>query len=1232
MARLFILRIILLAILAGTACARAAVLWRAPEAAVAHDSGPGRDMLNGVLKRDDSSSDTLYFKFHVSPLSDATTEEYFAAFELFEGDAERLGIGNALSAYGYSAFFGADGRKDPNAVSSYMDLRSASLDLSSAESAAKYELPRRGVERTIVFKVQYVAGGDDLVTVWLSPDLGVGATEVNEPESLTTRFNADASFDEIRLRHGGGGGGWIFSDLAIATSFADFVDPSSAASAAIESASFFNLQRFRFDTWLREPGMPRAGIGVVAQTADGYLWLAGEDRVARFDGVRFAPLDTRRALGGGTVLALLGDSRGALWIGTREKGLARYADGEFETFTKGNGLPASTVTALAEGKEGVVWIGTTGGLVAWENGRLHGIAGTERFKDRRVNALCADQQGGFWIAAAGDGVYQYRKGGLTRLTDPSVEDLLGDPQSVLVDQQARVWVAGGDGTILCQNAGAWQRYRMPRQRKSSHAPVLVAEPDGTVWAGSSSEGLFQISQGKLAGLNANAGFPDPHVSSLLVDAGGNLWIGGGAGLHLLRRKHCFALGQAEGLGNGPVGSLAEVAPGLIWALQPGYALLRWDGAGFRHLTASGLQVPQAVLGSMLITRGGACWIASTDGLMLVRDPQAVADESQLFDLPGVSISSLAEGADGSLWAGTLEGQLWQLRQGRWIMRVELEPKAPVAALAADPDGRVWAGTFGGGLYLVGDRVEGRWDRGNGLLSNSICALHRDGSGALWIGTDGGGLSLLQGSRVAGFTLASGLPDMHVYGILEDRLGLLWLNDGAGLSCLRKPAITDRLVSVVGTYPIANEHAGDASREKGGPGVFPKGCVTSSGRLWFATQNGIVVAEPFARLAGRRAAALRVDEVLVDGAPAAGFKAVVTPAGSNRPPAGASAPIRIGPGRHRVELHYAIPYFDAPDKLRFRYRMEGLDPDWVEAGAARTAQYNSIPPGDYRFAVMVYGPGAVAGQAVVSLSAAAWWWQRGWVIATGSAGLLVAIVGAARYAENRRMKRRLSRLERENALERERTRIARDLHDEMGAKLCRISFLSEHAGRLDSSSGELKEQIATIAGDSRDLLNSLDEIVWVVNPQNDTLEHAASYITQYAENYFQGTGVACELQVPAEIPHLPVSSQTRHHLFLAVHEALTNVLKHSGADLVKVAISCEDSWLRIRVDDNGKGFAPPAPGPEGTPADDSGNGLLNMRQRMADIGGECRIESAPGRGTGIQFLLRLKPGSKKGTNA
>jgi signal transduction histidine kinase len=242
--------------------------------------------------------------------------------------------------------------------------------------------------------------------------------------------------------------------------------------------------------------------------------------------------------------------------------------------------------------------------------------------------------------------------------------------------------------------------------------------------------------------------------------------------------------------------------------------------------------------------------------------------------------------------------------------------------------------------------------------------------------------------------------------------------------------------------------------------------------------------------------------------------------------------------------------------------------------------------------------------------------------------IALVSGTVRMVSHRRLRVRLARLEQQQSLERERMRIARDMHDEMGSKLTKISFLSERAA-VDAKSGQpLAEKIDSIAQTSRELLKTMDEIVWVVNPRNDTLENLASYLAHYAIEYFQNTAVECEMRLPPEVPHYPLSSEARHNLFLAFEEALNNVLKHSAATKVKVEMNSNAREFELKVIDNGKGFETVAlsAAKEQPRGGRGGNGLRNMRQRMAAIGGECLVLSQPTEGTAIMMRIPLNPGT------
>jgi len=305
-----------------------------------------------------------------------------------------------------------------------------------------------------------------------------------------------------------------------------------------------------------------------------------------------------------------------------------------------------------------------------------------------------------------------------------------------------------------------------------------------------------------------------------------------------------------------------------------------------------------------------------------------------------------------------------------------------------------------------------------------------------------------------------------------------------------------------------------------------------------------------------------------------------------------------------------------DDIRFRYRLVGLDKDWQESGTRRYATYSRLPAGDYTFEAEACDSegGWDEDAAMLAVTVLPYFWQTWWFRIFSGFLLLIILFGGARYLENKRAQRQLARLEREHAIERERTRIAKDIHDDLGANLTEIALLSELAQSPDAPTDEIRTDIHRIAGKARKLTHSLDEIVWAVNPRNDTLDSFVTYTCLYAEDFLKTAKIRCRLKVPGDIPNRALATNVRHNLFLVVKEALNNIVKHAGATEVGVALSLRAAGFELQIKDDGRGFAGSQPA--------SGNGLANMRQRMEDIGGRFDLQSGPGEGTTITLAVNF----------
>jgi signal transduction histidine kinase len=535
------------------------------------------------------------------------------------------------------------------------------------------------------------------------------------------------------------------------------------------------------------------------------------------------------------------------------------------------------------------------------------------------------------------------------------------------------------------------------------------------------------------------------------------------------------------------------------------------------------------------------------------------------------------------------------------------------------------GTDGGGLFRVRSNSVNALTKADGLLSDVVRTLLLEDDGTLWIGTAGGGLSRWRAGRVVNFTARDGLPDNTISQMLEDDQDRLWLGTDRGIACISKRELDEFANGqAAALYPhVFGRDDGMLSDECTG-GFFPAGLKTRSGQLCFSTMKGIVVVNPRLQRPDSAPPRVVIEEAVIDDH-AQSVRAFVTEA---KPTNGAAAKprLRIEPGNHRIEFRYTGLSFAAPERMRFRYRLEGSDADWVEAGTRRTAFYTYVPPGDYEFRVLACNADGVWSEegGGIALTVLPHVWQAWWFIGLGSLALLGTVVVAVRLVERRKHQRRLRQIEQERALERERARIAQDLHDDLGSSLARISLLSSLAKDDKEHPEQVLSHVTKIAQSADETVRALEEIVWAVRPGSDSLQSLVEYIAHFSNELFEGNGTRCRLDLPHDLPALAMPPEVRHNIFLVVKEALTNVLKHADAREVRVQAKAVGHHLEISVHDDGRGFNASQPAAPASTRD----GLVNMRQRAAAIGGSLVVESGE-RGTTVRLTVDLSGQVKTG---
>ncbi len=979
---------------------------------------------------------------------------------------------------------------------------------------------------------------------------------------------------------------------------------------------------FTFRAWTTHQGLPENQVTCLTQTRDGYLWVGTEDGLARFDGVRFVNFGLRDGLRSTRIRTLYEDREGNLWIGTIAGGLSRLRNGRLETFGAEHGLPDSTINQIAEDGAGRLWVAGRA-LVLVQDGRFISMELPDDLRSTSFTGLVRSRAGFLWLSGYQAGLWRFDGTNFSRETGPAVPAAAHlTCHRLWEDRAGRLWVCAGENQLFCRDTNGWQTYSIPLEPALPLLRSLAEEVDGTVWAGSIRNGLYYSQNGQLNRITTRDGLSEDGIESLLVDREGNIWVGTiGGGLNRLTRKKVRAFGTAEGLRYAVVRGMAEVAPGELWVGTRGDGLYHWQTGVFWRMEFAGELASEVFFNSIVRARDGTCWAATGHGIYQFVNGQPLPAPERSARFQHTANVALCEDREEGVWAGA-GAILWHLRTSRDEVHPLINPRRQIISIAQGQDGAVWVGTEGDGLYHAIHNEVRRYQQSDGLGSDQVRVLRFDREGTLWIGTASGGLTRLKEGRFFTAGMRHGLPDDTISQIIEDDAGHLWVGCNRGIARIRKEDIENLSTGQIQTlFPTVLTAADGLPSEECTGTYSPAGLRLSSGELCFATLKGIVLVDPRQEWQASPPPEVWLEEVLVNGEDwdlQANRPATLLAPG---PPVSIhSKTITLPPGRHRVAFHYTGLNFTAPSQVRFRYQLEGLDPDWVPAGNERTAYYNYIPPGNYTFRVIACNKDGVWNErgASLALSVQPFLWQRAWFSATGSLLAIVLVAGAIAFIQRRRHERERARIEALHVIETERTRIAKDIHDDLGATLSAIRLLSKFGQAPEMPEARLREDMRQIAAKALESTQSLDEIVWAVDPHADSLESFVNYACAFATEQLALADVRCRLDLPEQIPAMSLQADVRHNLFLAFKEVITNVLKHAAATEVHVKMEIGAHALDVTVTDNGRGMPLRPP----SVPDTGHHGIPNLHDRLQKIGGHCELQHRPGQGVMVRLRIPL----------
>lgn len=960
------------------------------------------------------------------------------------------------------------------------------------------------------------------------------------------------------------------------------------------------LSEYQVEFWQTKDGLPQNSITSVNQSPDGFLWFGTFAGLARFDGVRFSVLNpaTTPALGDGRILELQVDRYGALWVLCESQRVVRVAGGRAEVAGGRWGLPSMAMSKIGLDPDGNLWV-RSAARVEWYRHTPKGfVLGTEREAnaDRRSYSiqqgrLTWRREGDVWQAGAIEPMEAaWRGGGWTR---PRVFQRRDDGVYWVLDAGH---VRRSDGEVV--------RSLTPAFDWEPEVTDVVLDAVGNIFVSTWGQGLFRINTaGELGRISlathGQHGGPAENelIRSLFLDAEDNLWVATDTSGVLRVSPTAFrTVGPKDGLRNRIVKSVFEDREGSIWAV---------NGVGADIISSTGrvLAGPTGdAFWSGTLGDDGRALIGTYNGQLL----KGAGAEMGLIPLPDTlrGIMALVPARQGGTWVGA-HGGMGKL-SGTNLATVEL-PKGlanyDVRSIADGRDG-LSVGLNGAGLLK---RVDGLWThftRTNGLPDDHVFSLLSGTNGVLWIGTAYGGLARFHRGTFFHYAPSEYPLPTQVSGMVEDGLGHLWLGSSVGIFRVR---IGD-LEAVAGgrSKTLSARRFGvrdGLETSECAASMQPTVCRGHDGRLWFATINGVSVVDPSKLTTNRRPPPVviqevRVDDRLVQPEPSElGTDAAGTDMGTGR-----LERFTVPSGNRRVLIQYAGLSFSAPERVSFKYRLEGLDPDWVTVGARRTAYYQGLGPGTYHFRVAACNEDGVWNEegAVLSFVVLRAFWQTWWFRSL-MVGALVGLVTAGYQL----------RLHRLRELDRMRLRIASDLHDEIGGNLGSIAINCEMLQSIPHLTLEERQDLVSLNRVAVQTAQAVRDIVWFINPAFDNSADMLVRMRDTAEVMLAGK--ECDFDGQGSGAYT-LSLEFRRHVFALFKEALHNVVKHSGATCVeiRVAVDAERLWLRVR--DNGRGFDP-----ETTRG---GHGLKSMNWRARELGARLEIRGRAGEGTCVELEVAM----------
>jgi len=949
------------------------------------------------------------------------------------------------------------------------------------------------------------------------------------------------------------------------------------------------LGQYVFDNWQPRQGLPHPFVRALAQTSDGYVWLGTAVGLVRFDGVRFTLFDssTTKEITHHHILSLAATRDGSLWIGTYGGGVVQYQNGRFHSHAARIG---GHVWAMHASPDGSVLMAGASGLWSYRDGAWTGHTDDS---GSNVSALSNLPDGTILAGTHGSGLRRSAGGQLIAVPSLDSQNI----RAVLQDRAGTLWTGLEGGGVLALQNGKLQIPPALKFLQFDTVHALLEDADGNLWIGSDTHGLVRYRSGTVSRLApADLSSGNSSIWALMEDREGNVWTGmRSGGLGRLTNGKFISYSAREGLPHNDIWSVYEDSSNAIWlgTAGGGLAVLR-NGTISNYSRSDGL--PDNYIRAIFEDSHGSLWVGTNNGGVARRRGERFETVSTSASQNHSGIRAIAETPDGSIWIGTGGEGLQRHLAGRvtTLLRKDGLPGNSISALHTDRAGRLWAGFFGRGLAVIHDGTIKLYGVAEGLTYPTVWSFSEDSGGGLWMATNGGGIFRFRDGRFSRYTTANGLPSDVVSRVVEDSQGALWLACDRGVfRAIRSEfdnidkGSSHQIRGV--TYDTSD---GLKSIECSGGNQFPA-YRAHDGQVWFATTRGLSVVAPALLRTNPLPPSVLIESVSTNGGPRMEHTGTV--------------PLQAG--ARNLEIQYTGLSMQAPEKVRFQYKLEGFDREWINAGPRRVAYYAQLPPGNYTFRLKAANSDALENTANTTLDfhQVPFFYQTPWFALLCFAGVLLT-GWWIHWTRLQRAQRGFA------ALLEERTRIAREMHDTVIQGCIGAGTLLEAASSVLPLS---KDQAAGLIDQARaQFRKCVDEArfyVWNLrSPEGERVDLRRS-LTLVAEEASARHGNKVSLNIAASFSG--ITFQQAHHLTRIAQEAIANSARHSGSQVISVRLDECTEGMRLSIRDRGRGFVsdPTRPG-------DSHFGLIGMRERARQIGGVLTIATAEGSGTEVTVTL------------